>query len=335
MMEQSAFYRHYAQVAPRPQDWADHVGRTAEMLKIDFDWTDEVAAIEAPTMLVFADSDSVMPDHVAELFRLRGGGLRDAGWDGSAQPVARLAVLPGRTHYDMIEAPGLVRPCSRSSTRARRGAQRADHEVPEARRVELERDARVGLAAEPAVEVDDGHPARPAALGLDRHERVGERHHVGVDQQRDRAGVVDRRGEAAEDALVAGAEELHPALDGAGGRAGQRLHAREHLARGRRLVGQVEPDHRQRQAALEHHRGGLGVDPDVELGRRRGVAARGRAAHHDDLADPRVQVRARLQQRGDVRERAGRHERDAARRSPRAWRPSARARCARPAAPRR
>ena len=108
MMEQSAYYRHYAQVAPRPQDWADHVGRTAEMLKIDFDWTDEVAAIEAPTMLVFADSDSVMPDHVAELFRLRGGGLRDAGWDGSAQPVARLAVLPGRTHYDMIEAPGLV-----------------------------------------------------------------------------------------------------------------------------------------------------------------------------------------------------------------------------------
>src|SRR5215210_7111928 len=108
MMEQSAYYRHYAQHAPRPQDWAEHIERTAEMLKVDFDWTDEVAAIEAPTMLVFADSDSVMPDHVAELFRLRGGGLRDAGWDGSAQPVARLAVLPGRTHYDMIEAPGLV-----------------------------------------------------------------------------------------------------------------------------------------------------------------------------------------------------------------------------------
>src|SRR5829696_2415975 len=90
MMERSAYYRHYAQHAPRPQDWAEHVGRTAEMLKIDFDWTDEVAAIEAPTMLVFADSDSVMPDHVAELFRLRGGGLRDAGWDGSA-PARRAA----------------------------------------------------------------------------------------------------------------------------------------------------------------------------------------------------------------------------------------------------
>ena len=84
------------------------IGRTAELLKVDYDWTEEVARIEAPTMLVFADSDSVMPDHVAELFRLRGGGLRDAGWDGAQKPLARLAVLPGRTHYDVIDAPGLL-----------------------------------------------------------------------------------------------------------------------------------------------------------------------------------------------------------------------------------
>ena len=108
MMHQSPAYRHYAAHAPRPEDWPMLIGRTAEMLKVDFDWTEQVAHIEAPTMLVFADSDSVMPDHVAELFRLRGGGLRDAGWDGAQQPVARLAVLPGRTHYDIIDAPGLV-----------------------------------------------------------------------------------------------------------------------------------------------------------------------------------------------------------------------------------
>ena len=117
MMEQSPYYRHYAQGGPAAAGLGGpRRPAPPTMLKIDFDWTDEVAAIEAPTMLVFADSDSVMPDHVAELFRLRGGGLRDAGWDGSAQPVARLAVLPGRTHYDMIEAPGLSPPCSRSST---------------------------------------------------------------------------------------------------------------------------------------------------------------------------------------------------------------------------
>jgi pimeloyl-ACP methyl ester carboxylesterase len=108
LIKLSPFGQHYASVAPRPEDWELHIARTEEALKVDFDWTAEVAAIEAPTMLVFADSDSVMPDHVAELFRLRGGGLRDAGFDRAHQPVARLAVLPGRTHYDMIEAPGLV-----------------------------------------------------------------------------------------------------------------------------------------------------------------------------------------------------------------------------------
>ena len=108
MIRQSPSGQHYAKVAPHPEDWELHIARTADMLKVDFDWTEDVGRIEAPTMLVFADSDSVMPDHVAELFRLRGGGLRDPGYDGAHMPAARLAVLPGRTHYDILEAPGLV-----------------------------------------------------------------------------------------------------------------------------------------------------------------------------------------------------------------------------------
>jgi pimeloyl-ACP methyl ester carboxylesterase len=108
MIEPSPPGQHYAQHAPRPEDWRLHIERTADMLKEPFDWTEEVGRIEAPTMLVFADADSVTPDHVMELWRLRGGGQRDAGWDGSHRPAARLAVLPGRTHYDVLEAPGLV-----------------------------------------------------------------------------------------------------------------------------------------------------------------------------------------------------------------------------------
>jgi pimeloyl-ACP methyl ester carboxylesterase len=108
LIRQSPFGQHYANVAPRPEDWELHIARTADMLEVDYDWTEEVGRIEAPAMLVFADSDSVKPDHVAELFRLLGGGLRDPGVDRAHQPVARLAVLPGRTHYDILEAPGLV-----------------------------------------------------------------------------------------------------------------------------------------------------------------------------------------------------------------------------------
>jgi pimeloyl-ACP methyl ester carboxylesterase len=108
MMEGSPAYRHYAQVAPRPEDWTAHVGRTAEAVKVDHDWTAEMAGIEAPTMLVYADADSVRPDHIAELWGLLGGGQRDAGWDGSGRPQARLAILPGTTHYDVYRSPLLA-----------------------------------------------------------------------------------------------------------------------------------------------------------------------------------------------------------------------------------
>jgi pimeloyl-ACP methyl ester carboxylesterase len=105
MIKQSPAYAHYAQVAPRPQDWAVHIAKTAELLHDDYDWTGEIANVTAQTMLVYADADSVRPDHIVEFFALLGGGLRDAGWDGSARPSARLAVIPGATHYDIYLSP--------------------------------------------------------------------------------------------------------------------------------------------------------------------------------------------------------------------------------------
>jgi pimeloyl-ACP methyl ester carboxylesterase len=108
MMKQSPIYAVYARIAPRPEDWTSLVAKTAELVKVDYDWTDEVQRLEAPTMLVYADADSVRPDHIVEFFALRGGGLRDAGWDGAHRPVARLAVLPGHTHYDVSASPALA-----------------------------------------------------------------------------------------------------------------------------------------------------------------------------------------------------------------------------------
>ncbi len=37
-----------------------------------------------------------------EFFGLLGGGQRDAGLDGSGRPVARLAIVPGATHYNIL-----------------------------------------------------------------------------------------------------------------------------------------------------------------------------------------------------------------------------------------
>jgi pimeloyl-ACP methyl ester carboxylesterase len=106
-MKASPQYAHYSQVAPRPEDWPVLVGKTGDLLREDYDWSDEITAVQAQTMLVYADADSIRPDHVAEFYGLLGGGLGDPGWDGS-HPSAQLAVLPGRTHYDVLESPLLV-----------------------------------------------------------------------------------------------------------------------------------------------------------------------------------------------------------------------------------
>src|SRR3954470_20822654 len=108
MLAQSPLYEVYSRLAPRVQDWPVLIAKTSELLKDDYDWTADVEGLETPTMLVFADADSIRPAHIVEFYRLLGGGLRDANWDGSLRPTARLAVLPGTTHYDIYASPALA-----------------------------------------------------------------------------------------------------------------------------------------------------------------------------------------------------------------------------------
>jgi pimeloyl-ACP methyl ester carboxylesterase len=107
MMKPSPVYQHYAQHAPRADDWGEHIAKTSELLKDDYDWTDDVPKIAARTLLVYADADSIRPTHIVEFFGLLGGGLRDAGWDGAHRPANQLAILPGTTHYDIYLSPAL------------------------------------------------------------------------------------------------------------------------------------------------------------------------------------------------------------------------------------
>jgi pimeloyl-ACP methyl ester carboxylesterase len=101
-------HQAYASAAPKPQDWPALVEKTGRLLKQDYDWSADVAALKVPTLLVFADADSVRPEHIVEMFQLRGGGKQDAGWDGSGMSNARLAILPGTTHYNIFSSPMLV-----------------------------------------------------------------------------------------------------------------------------------------------------------------------------------------------------------------------------------
>jgi hypothetical protein len=160
------------------------------------------------------------------------------------------------------------------------------------------------------VEVHDAGSACPLALRLDGDEGLDAADERRVDRERDGAGVVDRRPAEAPEVEVGRAEERDPADDRARDVAVERAQALDDRRRRERLVGQVEPDHRDRDAAGEDLLGGLRVDPDVELGVRGAVAAAGRAAHDDDLAQRAGELRMARQRARDVRQRPDGDERD-------------------------
>lgn len=107
-MKQTPMYQLYASIAPRPEDWARLLSKLGASMKDDFDFSEKVAAITAPTLVVAGDADIFPPAHAVEVFGLLGGGKQDGGWDGSGRPKARLAILPGVTHYTMAIAPALA-----------------------------------------------------------------------------------------------------------------------------------------------------------------------------------------------------------------------------------
>jgi hypothetical protein len=55
-----------------------------------------------PVFLVFADNDSVSQKHIAEFFALLGGGVKEPGWRNTQLSRARLAIVPGYSHYNFI-----------------------------------------------------------------------------------------------------------------------------------------------------------------------------------------------------------------------------------------
>lgn len=108
MMVGSPMHQAYVSTAPQPENWTTLVTKTGQLISQDYDWSNGVAAIKLPTLIAFGDADSIDPDHAVEFFKLLGGGQKDAGWDGSGMPNARLAVLPGTTHYNIFSSPLLA-----------------------------------------------------------------------------------------------------------------------------------------------------------------------------------------------------------------------------------
>jgi pimeloyl-ACP methyl ester carboxylesterase len=101
-MKQTPMYQLYSAIAPRPQDFPRLLQKIGDFMKKDFDYSRQIAGVKAPTLVVAGDADIFPPAHAVEMFGLLGGGKKDPGWDGAGRPKSRLAILPGRTHYDIF-----------------------------------------------------------------------------------------------------------------------------------------------------------------------------------------------------------------------------------------
>jgi pimeloyl-ACP methyl ester carboxylesterase len=108
MFKQSPSYQVYSRVAPKPADFPVLLDKVGDLIRQDYDWSKDVAGIKSPTLLVFGDADGIRPEHMVQFFELLGGGKKDGGWDGSGISNARLAILPGLTHYNIISSAALA-----------------------------------------------------------------------------------------------------------------------------------------------------------------------------------------------------------------------------------
>lgn len=90
----------YLRLAPHPENFPVLVEKVGELTTRPLNWSSQdIQAIESPTLLIFGDSDAVTLEHAVEMFRLLGGGVNG---DLVGLPDVRLAILPATTHTGVI-----------------------------------------------------------------------------------------------------------------------------------------------------------------------------------------------------------------------------------------
>src|SRR5579862_1518637 len=90
-MKQTPLYQFYTQLAPRPDDWPLLVARVAEAIKVDYDWTEQVAALDMPALLVFGGAEGVRPEHLQQFPKLA--------------PDGQLVIIPDANHLTVLTSP--------------------------------------------------------------------------------------------------------------------------------------------------------------------------------------------------------------------------------------
>jgi pimeloyl-ACP methyl ester carboxylesterase len=99
-----------------PEQFPLFLQRMGDLMRQEWNWREQVRALRAPVLLIFADHDSVSLQHIAEFFALFGGGISEPGWVDPKFSRARLAIIPGYSHYNLGQGPEVAQVIERFLT---------------------------------------------------------------------------------------------------------------------------------------------------------------------------------------------------------------------------
>jgi pimeloyl-ACP methyl ester carboxylesterase len=98
--ENTPLKTEYDRLAPDKNHWREFVTKMVKLQVTPFDLgTNNIKALKSPVLLITGDNDGVDLNHLAEMYRLCGGGVFG---DIAGLPKSQLAILPGMTHVTLM-----------------------------------------------------------------------------------------------------------------------------------------------------------------------------------------------------------------------------------------
>jgi pimeloyl-ACP methyl ester carboxylesterase len=108
MFQGSPIEAEYKRLSPTPDRFDTFIKRVIEMDIKPYDFgADRLKATTAPILFIHGDADGVRLDHIAEMFRLKGG---DVFGDMRPRSESRLAILPDTTHITLMAKWDVITP---------------------------------------------------------------------------------------------------------------------------------------------------------------------------------------------------------------------------------
>jgi len=99
----------YRRLSPTPDQFPEFVSRVVAVVangKDDLS-AEQLQSTTAPMFFIHGDADGIRLEHVAEMFRLKGGGTHG---DLGPRSTSRLAILPNTTHVTLMQRMAIIVP---------------------------------------------------------------------------------------------------------------------------------------------------------------------------------------------------------------------------------